>query len=266
MRAITRTIVPALLTTAVLVLPSAAAALSTGGYSMEILVDGIPMSELAARGTTYIEARQGAEYAVRLRNHSGHRVAIALSVDGLNSIDARTTSARRARKWVLGPWETITIGGWQTSTDTARRFFFTTEDRSYGSWLGRTDHLGVIEAVVFRERRPPQVSRPMTEEKAMPGAPSPESGKRSADLGETESDDLAATGIGREVDHQVRQVEFRAESGPAASLRLRYEYRPQLVHLGVLPWPGTDLERRERARGFTDTGFAPHPWESTTRP
>ena len=54
---------------------------------------------------------------------------IALSVDGLNSIDAKTTSAREASKWILGPYESITIDGWQTSSSTARRFFFATEKR-----------------------------------------------------------------------------------------------------------------------------------------
>ena len=63
---------------------------------MEILVDGSPLREYPARGTTYIEARKGKEYAVRLRNHTPERIAIALSVDGLNSIDAKTTRASDA--------------------------------------------------------------------------------------------------------------------------------------------------------------------------
>jgi hypothetical protein len=43
-------------------------------------------------------------------------------------------------------------------------------------------------------------------------------------------------------------------------MSIRYEYRPQLVRLGVL-LPGTDemvqLDRRERARGFD--AFCPEP-------
>ena len=44
---------------------------------------------------------------------------------------------------------------------------------------------------------------------------------------------------------------------PAARLRIRYEFRPQLVRLGVLPAGGDRLARRERARGFDD--FCPEP-------
>ena len=71
----------------------------------------------------------------------------------------------------------------------------------------------------------------------------------------------AATGIGRRVDHHVRRVELELEPEPSSRVRIRYEYRPQLVALGVLPAdPLSDpFERREHARGFTDSGFCPDP-------
>ncbi len=235
-------------------------ALDSGGFSMELLVDGVPLDELHARGTTYVEALPEAEYEIRLRNGSPHRVAVALAVDGLNTVDARTTSPRHARKWVLDPWQSVTISGWQTDSGTARRFFFTTEDRSYGAWLGRTSNLGVVEAVVFRERP----ARPFVTEKgttggrdAAAGAPaSPEAQRRQrSEAGEyrpAPADDYAATGIGREVSNPVYQVHMDLERQPAAELRLRYEYRRELLRLGVLrPYPRPDpLDRREQARGF----------------
>lgn len=242
-------------------------------YSVEILVDGVPLQEYAARGTTYVEAREGREYSIRLRNYTGERIAVALSVDGLNTIDAQTGPARSAAKWILQPYQTITLDGWQTSGRTARRFFFTTEERSYGAWLGRTDNLGVITAAVFRERWPEPA--PIWKHDADRGgrrqAPAPaerkfkEAGCNS--LGEAASalsDEMAATGIGRELDHRVRRVSFDAEAHPAAVIQFRYEYRDALVRLGVLPEPyarrADPLQRRERARGFADMKFAPDPF------
>jgi hypothetical protein len=73
-------------------------------YSMEILVDGRPLAVYTAGETTYVEALKGREYAVRLTNRTGDRVAVALAVDGLNSIEARPTSSQDARKWILAPW------------------------------------------------------------------------------------------------------------------------------------------------------------------
>jgi len=219
-------------------------------FSMEILVDGKPLREYPARGRTYVEALAGREYAVRLCNRTSGRVAVALSVDGLNSIDAKTTSAAGARKWILGPYETITLEGWQTDQATARRFFFTTEDDSYGAWLGKTDDLGIVSAAFFREK--PRAPITMQEEKRQGARSEPSAGSL--------SDEHAATGIGREVDHHVREVRFEGEPHPAAVVDIRYEYRDALVRLGVLPALEDPLARREGARGFTDTGFAPDPY------
>jgi len=252
-----------------LVPPGAAFALDRESCSMEILIDGTPLQEYAARGTSYVEALRGREYSVRLRNRTGERVAIALSVDGLNSIDARTTTASEARKWILEPYGTITLDGWQTSTSTARRFVFTTEDRSYGSWLGRTKNLGIVAAAVFRQKRSLPIPIQGEERRQDSGAdsrrapepsaaPSTEQRKSFESLGY-----LAATGIGREVDHNVVQVAFDAEDAPSALLELRYEYRDTLVRLGVVPPDrpcDTPLSRRESARGFLEPGFAPDPY------
>src|ERR1044072_8976638 len=63
-------------------------------FEVDVLVNGRPLQEYYARGRTYIEALQGAEYELRLRNGSSERVAVALSVDGLNTIDARSEERR----------------------------------------------------------------------------------------------------------------------------------------------------------------------------
>src|SRR6266550_4283071 len=142
------------------------------GFELEILVDGRPLEEYAARGKSYVEALAGAEYEVRVHNPLPYRVAVALSVDGLNTIDARHTSAWNASKWVIEPYGTISISGWQMSSERARRFYFTSEHDSYGAKLGQTANLGVISAVFFRELRPVPVPitpapppRPRYEEK-----------------------------------------------------------------------------------------------------
>jgi len=64
--------------------------------------------------------------------------------------------------------------------------------------------------------------------------------------------------MGRRTDHAVERVWLDLEDAPAASVNIRYEFRPQLVRLGIVPPPaqGDPLRRRERARGF-EPGFAP---------
>lgn len=247
-----------------------AQALTETALSLEILVNGQPLRELAARNSTYVEAVKNAEYSLRLRNRTDRRMAVALAVDGLNTIDAKTGSASKASKWVLDPWETVTIEGWQIGPDAARRFFFTSEDKSYGAWLGKTSKLGVIEAVAYREYLPPPPPQPVLErEKKESGrsrsydSAAPQAvGKSAPAPADSLDDDMAATGIGRKIDNRVTRVNMRLDPRPAAHLRLRYEYREQLVQLGVLPSYDEEqaLARRERALSFDDFDFAPDPW------
>jgi hypothetical protein len=225
--------------------------------SVEILVGGTPQPRYAHQGRWYIEALKSREYAIQLRNPFGVRVAVALSVDGLNTIDARQTTAADARKWVLDPYETVTISGWQTSRTEARRFEFTTEERSYGQALGKTANFGVISAVFFKERVPEVRT---ADESARAQAQQPAAAPRSESMVKRENEDFAATGMGRSTDHVVTQVRLNLEDVPAHTVNIRYEFRPQLVQLGILPAaPVHDpLQRRERARGF-EPGFAPVP-------
>src|ERR1043166_8591732 len=137
-----------------------------GGFGVEVLVGGSPLEVLFGGGRSYVEAREGEEYDLLLRNPLPVRVAVALSVDGLNTIDARRTSAWEASKWVIEPYGTIRIAGWQMSSSRARRFSFTTELDSYAARLGHATDLGVITAVFYREAaaRPYPVTPPRYEE------------------------------------------------------------------------------------------------------
>jgi hypothetical protein len=255
-------------------------------FGVEVLAGGLAREKYPARGRVYIEAIEGEEYALRLSNPLPVRVAVALSVDGLNTIDARRTTARDASKWVIPPYGSITVSGWQMSSTRARRFYFTNERDSYANKIGRATDLGVITAVFFRERReraeivpPPRPLESQTrdqdrgEEKrrTRSNEPSMRAESNGAGVGQATAtptaprvdDDYAATGIGRSVSNDVWRVEMELESQPAANVTLRYEFRDALVRLGVLPRtfpPHPDpLRRRERARGFEDGSFSPEP-------
>jgi hypothetical protein len=270
------------------------------GFGLEVLVDGSARPEYPARGTVYVEALRGRDFSLRITNPLGVRVAVALSVDGLNTIDAKHTTARDARKWILDPYQTVVIPGWQVSGDTSRKFYFTGEKRSYGAALGQTSNLGTIEAVFFREKQPYRAryqekislnERGKDEERiasnenqcrldasaagapmdaAAPSATLAQAGakeERNEPSGVARdhskksssylSDELAATGIGRRTRFDVTRVDVDLEDAPAMSVRLRYEFRPQLVALGVLREPRDPVARREAGRGFSD--FCPEP-------
>ena len=262
----------------------AAFAASPRGYGLSVQVDGQEQPEYYANGSIYVEAIRGREYSLRITNPTPYRVAVALAVDGLNSIDAKHTDAWKAAKWVLDPYESTVISGWQVNDQAARRFTFTGERSSYGAFLGQTQNLGVIEAVFFQERRripPPPIYQPQPyrdgryeeqKRRDAEGAPAgagseadsrtqaPESSGALKSAPQPQpSDEYAATGMGDRERHDVEHVAIDLEKAPVASVRIRYEFRPQLVRLGVLPNRERErpLDRRERSSGFG--AYCPEP-------
>ena len=247
-----------------------------GAFIVDVIVDGESVTQFEANGRRYIEALENAEYEVRIYNPLSVRVAVALSVDGLNTIDGRHTSASDAHKWVIQPHSTITVRGWQMSSENARRFYFTTERDSYGAKIGQTDNLGLISAVFFRERKPiwttpvtpgRREGRPMKEDGRVRDEKGQTEAPQSAGTGENRDaaksaraypqpdDEYAATGIGRSVDNSVSWIKMDLEPTPAGYASIRYEFHSALVRLGVIPrnYPPSRrdvLGRRERAEGF----------------
>jgi len=238
-------------------------AATNNGFSLSVVLGGSDRPEYPARGTVYVEAVKGAPYSIRVTNPLPYRVAVALSVDGLNTLDARHTDAWNARKWVVEPYGSAVIDGWQVSGSTARSFRFTGEKGSYGAALGQTRDLGVIEAVFFRERPswPVPVSEPGPERSdGVPGGRARDSAAPRAPAeqkAQALSDDFAATGMGARRDHAVFEVAMELDPVPAGRLRIRYEFRPQLVALEILPGREDRLREREGASGFSD--FCPEP-------
>ena len=251
-------------------LPAGAA--TRAGFELSVLVDGQPRPEMRKGPTLYVEALKGREYALRVTNPLDVRVGVALAVDGLNTIDASHGDAASAVKWILDPGESIVLEGWQVSRSDARRFVFTGERDSYGAALGKTADLGVIEAVFFREKARWPARAGVREVEEPLRMPAPEPPERSAagsaypvprpslekSAAPALSDEYAATGMGDRTRHDVTRIEVDLERTAAARLRIRYEFRPQLVKLGLLPPPDDRLTRRERAHGFDR--YCPKPY------
>lgn len=276
-----------------------ALAAESRGFELSVLVDGYRVSEYPWQGRTYVEALRTRSFTLRVSNPTAERVAVAISVDGRNVVDAKRTGERSATKWVLDPWQTLDIPGWQVSGDTARRFFFTETARSYAKWLGDTSNVGTIEAVFFRgrHRTPPialesprgqdwdgqaqaradaeggtsknsagardeaarerSTNEPTTDFRKAPKAAPPAAGTIRPDRSE-ESDGYAATGIGERTHNPVQWVRFEEDPTPASRIALRYEFRRELVRLGVLSRGRDDLSNREHATGFSRE-YAPEP-------
>jgi hypothetical protein len=116
--------------------------------------DGVK-PETFKNGRPFVAAQKNERYAVRLYNPLPVRVAVNLTIDGINSISGKPSGIRDGEKWMIEPYGFITIRGWQVNSSEARRFFFTDKPKSYAKWRGRqlgqnlAANCGVIGAAYF---------------------------------------------------------------------------------------------------------------------
>ncbi|MGZ3279574.1 MAG: hypothetical protein ACXWKT_15080 [Caulobacteraceae bacterium] len=108
-------------------------------------------------GRLFVAGEQGARYSLRVTNHTGGRVLVVLSVDGVNIISGETARYDE-RGHVLGPYGSYDLKGWRKSETEVAAFAFTALPRSYAALTGRPGDVGVIGMAVFRERPPSTVT------------------------------------------------------------------------------------------------------------
>jgi hypothetical protein len=204
---------------------------------------------------TWLAGDEGASFKVRLRNTSGERVLVVLSVDGVNAINGQTAGFHQPG-YVLMPYQTLNVDGWRKSNRSVASFYFTHIADSYAARTDRPDNVGVIGGAVFREARAygydnrypyeyerdrryggksqeaPASSRqaPMAESAAESAAPEAKSYSDgvagSAPLG---------TGHGEQRYSRVRNMQFERESQPAELLSIRYDSLQNLQAMGIAP-------------------------------
>ncbi len=107
----------------------------------------------------FVTAKPGERYAIALHNPLPIRVAVNLTIDGINSINGKPCRPADGSKWIIEPYSFITIRGWQVNGQDARRFFFTSKEDSYAKWRSNSwgqdlsVNCGVIGAAYFWDNR-----------------------------------------------------------------------------------------------------------------
>lgn len=203
----------------------------------------------------YLQVREGDEYSIVIRNPLPVTVGVAVTVDGLNTIDGKRTSPDRASKWILGPHGSMTIRGWQTGSKSLRRFVFTREKESYARWKGKHDrkqytrNLGVIGVAFFWDSRELQrvlnPPLPFSDRDVKAECEERLSRTRKKRAGGVQESKRAGTGMGRHEHNRVRKVHFIYDTGMTTNsdvMKIYYEF-------GEYCGPKPFLD--------SDTGFAP---------
>ena len=235
-------------------------------------------------GRFYLEAREGARYAVTIANRTHERLGVVLTVDGLNAISGDRDRAGvwagsppLGRMYVLYPWDSASIKGWRTSLEDVRRFTFVDERASYAARSGKANsRMGWIEVAVYRERPRPYVYR--TDPYEGSGARD-EGRERSADA-EAGAADAGRAGEEAGADRQDRpsaRAEAPAMKAPSAPTLPEGGYpgtgwgaheddRAMLVNFEPQATPAERVTLRyEYASALRALGILPAPWWARDR-
>lgn len=224
---------------------------------------GAVLAQYPGRGRRYSPGTPGARYAIRLRNRTGARVLVVLSVDGVNAISG-DTAAFEQTGYVLAPGESCDVAGWRKGDERIAAFEFTSLGDSYAARTGRPANVGLIGAAVFREVVVPPVAVPslapgslerLNRAAADAAAPAPESVARTE--GERSARAKLGTGHGAAEWSPVARTAFRRRtSQPEQLLEIRYDSVANLVAAGIMPQP---LAQSPRAFPDSNGGYVPDP-------
>jgi hypothetical protein len=248
-----------------------------GSYAVDLVDEaGQSLPTFSHRNRTYVLGALGRRYFVRVRNDSGQRVEVVVSVDGRDVIDG-APSAVGKRGYLVDAYGAITIDGYRLSQDAVAAFRFSSVPRSYAALLGDARDVGVIGVAVFRERElvRPRPTDPRLRSEVSPAPPSRAPGDAAPSSaprpGEAEASRRPGLGteFGEEHESRVRLVSFeRASARPDVVLTVRYDDRAGLLAAGVDVdrRRGDEVELRRTADPFRrDVGYARPPPGWTVR-
>ncbi|GMR08258.1 MAG: hypothetical protein BMS9Abin26_1263 [Gammaproteobacteria bacterium] len=201
---------------------------------------------------SYLQATMGMNYGIRLRNLSGRRVGVVVTVDGRNIISGKKSYlGANEPMYILGPYETTTYKGWRTTQNQVNRFYFTRVDDSYADAWGDRSAMGVIAIAAYQERRPLirgkeyRTPQPLIENERRGGlsedadgdasrSPASESGRMESRRSFKSPGKQAGTGFGNETWSPSRRVAFRPNQNVVAKYFLKYEWRETLCRKGII--------------------------------
>jgi hypothetical protein len=131
------------------------------GIGMSVCINGRATKEYSKDGTSFIEARHGTNYTVKLKNDNGYKVMAVLSVDGLDVVTGKPAEDSN-KGYILDPYSSVEIKGYRISDKESAAFIFTSKGKSYVQQTsGDARNSGVIGVRVFGEKSKPQpISQP----------------------------------------------------------------------------------------------------------
>jgi hypothetical protein len=121
---------------------------------MHVQVNGRACKEYTHKGMSFIEARHGTNYTVKIKNDNPYRVMAVLSVDGLDVVTGKPAEETNTG-YIIDAYSSLDVKGYRISDDNSASFIFTSKGKSYVQQAkSNATNAGVIGLRTFKEKLP----------------------------------------------------------------------------------------------------------------
>jgi hypothetical protein len=125
---------------------------------VEIKVNGKSVKQYKHEGNTYVEAREGTEYSIRIQNDSWGRKLAVITVDGVNVITGQSQDEGVGEGYIINDRNSIEIKGFRKDSNTVGAFKFCRKGASYCNEKGLKGNNGVIGVRLYGEKIHPIIT------------------------------------------------------------------------------------------------------------
>lgn len=122
-------------------------------HDVNILVNGSRCKQYHHDGKIFIEAKDGSEYTIEIKNNEWTRILAVCSVDGLDVLNGKTAKEDN-NGYVINALSSLKIDGFRVSNDQVAKFIFGAKRDSYAASKGNGSerNVGVIGVRLFAEK------------------------------------------------------------------------------------------------------------------
>lgn len=202
----------------------------------------------------YLEAKQGLNYGIVIRNMTPDRIGVVIAVDGRNIISGKKSNLQNDEDmYIVNGYGYGQYDGWRTTSDTVHKFYFTDMADSYAMrTFSDSTSMGVIAVAIYREKERP---KPVYEQRRLDNVPAgPLTENSTKSKARAEKDERAGTGFGDGKYSPTIRVAFEPEHTPFQKTLIKYEWHEVLCRKGIL-----NCKQEPRNRLWDEDDFAPFP-------
>lgn len=122
---------------------------------VRVVINDHPVKEFAHDNKLFVEAKDGSEYTVKIKNNNNFKILAVVAVDGIDIQNGQTAS-HDGPGYVINGLSSYEIKGYRKSLDDVGAFKFVKKEKSYSKEVGGGgQNCGIVSVAIFAEKSKP---------------------------------------------------------------------------------------------------------------